>query len=350
MTETANPVSRRTRAALILFVTASVIAPAALFWRNHRVHPDALVDGIYRTSQPSGRQLLKMISALHLRTIINLRGSNVRRSWYRDEEAETRKTGVGLINLPFETFDWPPQFETRALVGALDSAPRPILLHCESGVDRSGWAGAIVLILNGRPYDEALQQMSILRGHFCRRSICPLHRFFDIYQKWLAEKRLPHSSQNFRRWVMTVYCPEPYNASFRLMTRPPSIVAPDEELIYQVAVTNDSHSMWASSADRRHGMRMGVRMIGPFTSAPLDALPIFRKPHTTARDVFRESSAVTTTSPHESRIVLVRVRAPHQPGLYVLQFDMVDEMVHWFSDLGGPGLLLPVQVTAAKRG
>lgn len=91
-------------------------------------------------------------------------------------------------------------------------------------------------------------------------------------------------------------------------------------------------------------------MIGPYVSAPADPLTIFRTPHTTAIDLFRESSAVTTTSPSESRIVLVRVRAPHQPGRYILQFDMVHEMVHWFSDLGGPGLLLPIEVTAAERG
>jgi len=338
---------RRILGALFVIVA---LAAAGFYWRNYRVHAAPIVEGIYRTSQPSPRQLAAMISAFHLRTIINLRGGNERRSWYREEEAQAQRSGVGLVSLPFETFDWPPQIETRALIHALDSSPNPILIHCESGVDRSGWAAATVLLLHGHPYEEALQQMSVLRGHFCLRSSCPLHRFFDMYQAWIARTNQIHSAYNFRLWVMTVYCPEPYNASFRWAMQGPPVVAPDEEMVLQLSVTNASHSTWASSSDPRRGIRLGVRSIGPFKRTPADPLPMFRKAHTTARDLFRESAAVTTTSPGESRVVLVRLKAPHEPGRYVLQFDMVDEMVHWFSDLGGPGVLVPLEVRRPEQG
>ena len=41
----------------------------------------------------------------------------------------------------------------------------------------------------------------------------------------------------------------------------------------------------------------------------------------------------------ENRPFELRFTAPQTPGVYLLQIDMVDELVHWFSDLGFPGLI-----------
>ena len=40
----------------------------------------------------------------------------------------------------------------------------------------------------------------------------------------------------------------------------------------------------------------------------------------------------------------VEVRTPQDPGRYVLTFELVNELVSWFSDRGGAVLSVPVSV------
>jgi hypothetical protein len=40
--------------------------------------------------------------------------------------------------------------------------------------------------------------------------------------------------------------------------------------------------------------------------------------------------------PGESVELTLRLRAPAEPGRYVLEFDMVSEHLSWFEDLGSP--------------
>ncbi|MCB0182344.1 MAG: N-acetylmuramoyl-L-alanine amidase, partial [Anaerolineae bacterium] len=42
-----------------------------------------------------------------------------------------------------------------------------------------------------------------------------------------------------------------------------------------------------------------------------------------------------------------QLRSPDQPGSYRLRWDMVHELVTWFSSQGDPGLVVPVAITAA---
>jgi hypothetical protein len=41
------------------------------------------------------------------------------------------------------------------------------------------------------------------------------------------------------------------------------------------------------------------------------------------------------------------VRAPGTEGRYLLQLDMVDEGVRWFSDVGWPGIIREISVHRA---
>jgi hypothetical protein len=54
--------------------------------------------------------------------------------------------------------------------------------------------------------------------------------------------------------------------------------------------------------------------------------------------------------PGESAIVPLVIEAPGQPGRYILEFDMVEEEVAWFGDLGSPTLQLQVRVSRPPTG
>ena len=80
---------------------------------------------------------------------------------------------------------------------------------------------------------------------------------------------------------------------------------------------------------------------------PDDPIVIFRTPDGPAVDIARSGLEPGVVGPGDSREFSLRLRAPREPGRYVLQIDMVDELVHWFSDLGWPGVLRDLEVVGS---
>ena len=94
------------------------------------------------------------------------------------------------------------------LVAALRGAPRPALLHCKSGADRAGFAAAIFLLLEGRPADEAMRQLSWRYGHIRRSRAGVLDAILHSYAADAAGK-------GFADWVREAYDPDAIAAGFR---------------------------------------------------------------------------------------------------------------------------------------
>jgi hypothetical protein len=88
----------------------------------------------------------------------------------------------------------------------LDRLPKPVLIHCHGGADRSGLAAAVYLLLyTDTPIDEARRQLSWRYGHFAYgRSAC-LQNVLDQYEDWLAGQQLAHQPERLREWIMRVY-------------------------------------------------------------------------------------------------------------------------------------------------
>jgi len=334
------------RKALLAIPVVAVVAAGFLWFRIRG--PVEIVDGVFRSAQPSARALVRASENQGIRSVINLRGPNAGLDWY-DVETETAKAlGLEMIDLPFETFEMPPVIETRELVRSLTQMDRPILMHCESGIDRAGWASAIVLVLAGSSVDEALDELTWSRGHVCRLDECPFHRFFASYQGWLSEAARNHDVDAFREWVDSVYAPGMYRARLDVLASPDS-VDPGSELEMKVVVHNLSPDDWRVGEDPSRGVRLGARMLGPIKIDEAGALRVFREPHTRARDVFRDETANDVAAGAAFETTL-RFRSPSEPGSYWVQIDMVDEQVAWFSDWGEPGLLLAVEVVVGGQG
>lgn len=53
------------------------------------------------------------------------------------------------------------------ILAIVRAAPKPLLIHCQSGADRSGLVAALyVAEVERRPVDEAARQLSLIYGHF----------------------------------------------------------------------------------------------------------------------------------------------------------------------------------------
>jgi protein tyrosine/serine phosphatase len=154
-----------------LGATIGVVAALAGGWAGYlrlsgNFHP--VDEGvIYRSGQLSGAQFASRIQEKHIRTIINLRGNNSGRPWYDDEMKASAAAGVQHINFPISAGRELTDDQVSKLAVFLKESPRPILIHCEGGADRSGLASALYkLLVKKRSPGEASAQLSFRYGHF----------------------------------------------------------------------------------------------------------------------------------------------------------------------------------------
>ena len=299
---------------------------------------------LFRSRQLEKDQLRDVIEGYGIRTIINLRGSPPGENWLDEHKAVCSEYGVRHETTSFSVEEWPARHEVRRLVRLFETSEPPILIHCYRGADRSGWAAGVKLLLDGSELDEALAQLTPRYGHVCDPDSCPLHLFFDSYEKHLDRLALPGGSEEFRVWVLEYYCPEPYNAQLNLLSEIPARVSPGERIRTTVRVVNNGSFSWRMTDLETTGVRLGVRRIGPFQVAPENPLDILRTPEGPAVDLARSGLEFGVMAPESEKDFELRFSAPREPGLYVIQIDMVNELVHWFSDLGFPGLVFDMTV------
>lgn len=181
-----TPPRRSRRRRIAWLIVAVVVLPVALkegdvlFGENyHTVVPGEL----YRSAQLSGPHLEQHIRAEGIRTVINLRGPNPGRDWYDDEVAVCERMGVKHIDVRMSAKELPPPAEAAVLMSALHEAPRPILVHCKNGADRSGLACAAYLIAERGTAASAASsdQLHLWYGHMPVGPTQAMDRFFTMY-------------------------------------------------------------------------------------------------------------------------------------------------------------------------
>ena len=127
----------------------------------------AVKDGeIYRSAQLDAISLQNHISTQNIKTVVNLRGANPDKDWYKTESSVTSKNGVTLIDIPLSSSHRIKPDEARAYVELINQAQKPVLIHCLNGSDRTGFISAVYLIQNGVDEITASQQLAIRYGHF----------------------------------------------------------------------------------------------------------------------------------------------------------------------------------------
>jgi len=118
---------------------------------------DVVVPGaLYRSGQPREGQLEDWIRAYGIRTIVDLRHAVP--EYERDV---ARRHGVRLFHLPFSARTGLSEERWQEIREILTREEnRPLLVHCQSGADRTGIVTARYRVeVEGRPLDEALREM-----------------------------------------------------------------------------------------------------------------------------------------------------------------------------------------------
>jgi protein tyrosine/serine phosphatase len=121
---------------------------------------------IISLAQPTPRQLRRDIRDYGIRTVINLRGSNPGKAWYRDKLAVTQQMGVAHNDFRMSARHVLSLAEAEELIALTRAAEKPILVHCEGGADRSGLISAIYVSEVAHEGEHAAEsQLSLFYGH-----------------------------------------------------------------------------------------------------------------------------------------------------------------------------------------
>ena len=97
----------------------------------------------YRSAQLSPSELEKFVQENGIKTVLNLRGTNAKKTWFLSELMTCSQLDVQYFNIGMSARRIPRRKELIDLLTVYQRAERPILVHCHGGSDRSGLASAI---------------------------------------------------------------------------------------------------------------------------------------------------------------------------------------------------------------
>ncbi len=144
----------------------------------------------YRSAQLDRDELEGYVRAFGIRSVINLRGKGTGKPWYEDEVATCHRLGVGHFDLGLSSSRAPSPGEVEHLLALFNRAPRPVLIHCRAGADRSGLAAALwQAVVDGLPASVAGRQLSLRFGHLPLGPTRALDAFFESWMEHGREAR-----------------------------------------------------------------------------------------------------------------------------------------------------------------
>lgn len=161
-------------AALSLAVVSTGCRISANF---HTVEPGKA----YRSAQLTGKEIEKAVRAVGLRSILNLRGAAPGKAWYDDEVATAKRLGVVHTSVRLSAVKTPSQTQIVAVLDALRDLPRPILIHCQAGADRTGLVSAIYKFDEMKTSKAEAAKMLDAKYLHLKLFAGAMDYFFDLY-------------------------------------------------------------------------------------------------------------------------------------------------------------------------
>lgn len=174
---------KRLAAALILGMAA---ATGWAVWLQASGNFHAVATGaLYRSAQPAPEDLHRWTQLHGLRSVVNLRGPSDS-DWYRDEIAASRELGLTHADFPMRENQRLDPEQAARLIALIDSLPKPVLIHCKAGADRTGLAAALYLAMRGSNETAAESQLSFRYGHVA----LPVSAAWAMDQSWEEMERV----------------------------------------------------------------------------------------------------------------------------------------------------------------
>ncbi len=146
---------------------------------------DVVAEGrVYRSRQLDQYELARYVREYGIKSILNLRGKNLGSRWYQEELMAAESLALRHYDYGISANRDVADQDLERILAILREAPKPILIHCKSGADRTSLISALYLYgIEGRSPEEAEQQFSMRYGHipFLGNSTAAMDRAFRRY-------------------------------------------------------------------------------------------------------------------------------------------------------------------------
>lgn len=147
---------------ILLLLTAGYLATLRVSGNFHEVSPGKL----YRAAQMDGQALARWKREYGIASVLNLRGQNDGADWYETERAVADRLGIEHLDFKMSASRQLDRDQVQELLAVMEAAPKPLLIHCLAGADRTGLAAALYVAgIEGRGEEEAERQLSLSYGH-----------------------------------------------------------------------------------------------------------------------------------------------------------------------------------------
>lgn len=177
--------SRRFRLAFVITISILLLLLASYilyFEEQGNFHVITLGEA-YRSAQLDRDELEYYIKKYNIKSILNLRGDNPNAGWYKEELKTCADNHVAYYSIALSAKHEPSQSDIRKLTELFSSMPRPVLIHCKHGADRSGLVAAMwKVIVDKESKSEAEKQLSLIYFHIPIGKTGSLDRFFKKWQ------------------------------------------------------------------------------------------------------------------------------------------------------------------------
>jgi len=166
-------------------------------------------EDVWRSNQP-GRRQLRRLKAQGLSAVLSLRGDTKHASFIVEKRA-VEEVGLPLHYVRMRAQRLP---KPEAILAALDkirTLPKPLLVHCKSGADRTGLIITLYRhVIKGEPLAEARKSLAWYYAHASWGKAGVVHEMLDAYARDNEATGI-----GFEDWVRTRYDRDALAAAFK---------------------------------------------------------------------------------------------------------------------------------------
>ena len=310
-----------------LYITIAaflIVGSGYVYFRTNISFRQVVAGKVYCSRQPSPAELEKWITKYDLKTIINLRGHTGAET--AEEVALAEKMHVRHISMHWSAGSTPPHYLLSKFISEMETCQKPMLIHCYSGIDRSGVAAALAaMAIDGENYYKAKRYSFVPPGPWKRKQRNKHVHISDLFVKfedYCRQNDLVPDWPIFRKWAEDVYQAWHYYFFVHYSLPDKITLAPGQHYIVWVGITNRSEI--AIPAEKREfklfaylgeAISKGAdfKLIGPYTPLPREDI-----------------------HPGEKIILAQQLIAPEKQGQYDVNLNIVSESGKTFEAKGSP--------------